>query len=58
MYSSALYTLLGLLSGLFYREMTKAEDLRFSQLNVTHTFISTRYNYVLNFHDYRGANSN
>ena len=37
MYSSALYTLLGLLSGLFYREMTKAED--FSQLNVTHTHL-------------------
>ena len=40
MYSSALYTLLGLLSGLFYREMTKAEDFSgFSQLNVTHTHL-------------------
>ena len=40
MYSSALYTLLGLLSGLFYREMTKAEDFRgFSQLNVKHTHL-------------------
>ena len=40
MYSSALYTLLGLLSGLFYREMTKAEDFSgFSQLNVTHTLV-------------------
>ena len=40
MYSSAFYTLLGLLSGLFYREMTKAEDFSgFSQLNVTHTHL-------------------
>lgn len=40
MYSSALYTLLGLLSGLFYREMTKAENFsEFSQLNVTHTHL-------------------
>lgn len=40
MYSSALYTLLGLLSGLFYREMTKSESFSgFSQLNVTHTHL-------------------
>lgn len=38
MYSSALYTLLGMLSGLFYREMSKGEKFNgYSQLNVTHT---------------------
>lgn len=38
MYSSALYTLLGMLSGLFYREMSKGENFNgYSQLNVTHT---------------------
>ncbi|HLR18931.1 MAG TPA: DUF2871 domain-containing protein [Staphylococcus sp.] len=40
MYSSAFYTLLGLLSGLFYREMSKGEDFSgYSQLNVTHTHL-------------------
>ncbi|WP_436862717.1 DUF2871 domain-containing protein [Staphylococcus caeli] len=40
MYSSAFYTLLGLLSGLFYREMSKAENFTgYSQLNVTHTHL-------------------
>ena len=40
MYSSALYTILGLLSGIFYREMTKAEGYSgYSQLNVTHTHL-------------------
>ncbi|PHK50030.1 DUF2871 domain-containing protein [Staphylococcus edaphicus] len=40
MYSSAFYTLLGLLSGLFYREMSKAENFSgYSQLNVTHTHL-------------------
>ncbi|MDW4012136.1 DUF2871 family protein [Staphylococcus saprophyticus] len=40
MYSSAFYTLLGLLSGLFYREMSKAENFRgYSQLNITHTHL-------------------
>ena len=37
-YSSAIYTALGLLSGLFYREMSRANDFEgYSQLNVTHT---------------------
>ena len=40
MYSSAFYTILGLLSGIFYREMTKAEEFSgYSQLNVTHTHL-------------------
>lgn len=40
MYSSAFYTLLGLLSGLFYREMTKGENFSgYSQLNITHTHL-------------------
>lgn len=40
MYSSAFYTLLGLLSGLFYREMSKAENFSgYSQLNITHTHL-------------------
>ncbi|MBF7019588.1 DUF2871 domain-containing protein [Staphylococcus sp. 18_1_E_LY] len=40
MYSSVLYTILGLLSGLFYREMTKAENFSdFSQLNIVHTHL-------------------
>ena len=37
-YSSAIYTALGLLSVLFYREMSRANDFSgYSQLNVTHT---------------------
>ncbi|MBM6630161.1 DUF2871 domain-containing protein [Mammaliicoccus vitulinus] len=37
-YSSAIYTALGLLSGLFYREMSQSNDFEgYSQLNVTHT---------------------
>ena len=40
MYSSAFYTLLGLLSGLFYREITRANDFTgYSQLNVTHSHL-------------------
>ena len=40
MYSSAFYTLLGLLSGLFYREMAKGENFSgYSQLNITHTHL-------------------
>ncbi|MBO1212356.1 DUF2871 domain-containing protein [Staphylococcus nepalensis] len=40
MYSSILYTILGMLSGLFYREMSKAENFSgYSQLNVTHTHL-------------------
>ncbi|MFH4908291.1 DUF2871 domain-containing protein [Staphylococcus cohnii] len=40
MFSSAFYTLLGMLSGLFYREMSKAENFSgYSQLNVTHTHL-------------------
>lgn len=37
-YSSAIYTALGLLSGLFYREMSRSNAFEgYSQLNVTHT---------------------
>ncbi|MGW8048277.1 DUF2871 domain-containing protein [Staphylococcus shinii] len=40
MFSSAFYTLLGMLSGLFYREMSKGENFSgYSQLNVTHTHL-------------------
>ncbi|MDW8569561.1 DUF2871 domain-containing protein [Staphylococcus shinii] len=40
MLSSAFYTLLGMLSGLFYREMSKGENFSgYSQLNVTHTHL-------------------
>lgn len=40
MFSSAFYTLLGLLSGLFYREISKGENFSgYSQLNVTHTHL-------------------
>lgn len=40
MLSSAFYTLLGMLSGLFYREMSKGENFSgYSQLNITHTHL-------------------
>ncbi|REH79674.1 DUF2871 domain-containing protein [Staphylococcus felis] len=40
MYSSMLYTILGMLSGLFYREMTRSNNFSgYSQLNVTHTHL-------------------
>ncbi|MBI5974413.1 DUF2871 domain-containing protein [Staphylococcus canis] len=42
MYSSMIYTILGMLSGIFYREMTRANDFSgYSQLNVTHTHLLT-----------------
>jgi hypothetical protein len=41
-YSAAAYTLLGLVAGLFYRELTKAEDFTGpTQLSVLHTHLLT-----------------
>ncbi|EKU50075.1 DUF2871 domain-containing protein [Staphylococcus massiliensis] len=39
-FSSAFYTVLGLLAGLFYREFSKGENFEgYSQLNVTHVHL-------------------
>jgi hypothetical protein len=39
-YSAALYTVLGLISGLYYRELTKAQDfVGDTQLSVVHTHL-------------------
>ncbi|MFE3556218.1 DUF2871 domain-containing protein [Streptomyces sp. NPDC059193] len=41
-YSAVIYTVLGLLSGLFYRELTKAQDFTGdTQLSVLHTHLLT-----------------
>lgn len=41
-YSAVLYTVLGLLGGLFYRELTKAQDFTgVTQLSVVHTHLLT-----------------
>lgn len=39
-YSAVIYTVLGLLAGLFYRELTKAQDFTGdTQLSVLHTHL-------------------